>query len=168
MPYTFEPEEKYAKAYSMLPVSVKSAEIICRVIRKKPLKRAMRLLSDLEVEKRSLRGKYYTNTVTNIKKLVESCEKNAEFLGLDNEKLMVHASAHEGTKLRRRRRKGKFGNLMKRANVEIMLIERGRSEKVPMEKIKDQMKKKEKTATKPSAEKAGGQKAKETKEEGQK
>ncbi len=145
MSYTFEPEEKHAKAYSMLPVSVKSAEMICKVIRKKPLKRAMRLLYGLEAETRSLGGKHYTKTAENIRKLVESCEKNAVFLGLDNERLMVHASAHEGTRMRRRRRKGGFGNIMKRANVEIMLIEKGKSDKVPMEKVKEQTRKKDET-----------------------
>ena len=139
MPYTFNPEEKHAKAYSTLPISVKSAELLCRVIRKKPLRRVKRLLSDLESQRRSLGGKYHSNAVSNIKKLVESCEKNAEFLGLDNERLMVHASAHEGMTIRRRRRKGSFGNRMKRANVEVMLIESGRSDRVPKEKLKKQM-----------------------------
>ncbi len=139
MPYTFSPEEKHAKAYSTLPISVKSAETLCRVIRKKPLRRAKRLLSDLESQRRSLGGKYYSSAVSSIKKLVESCEKNAEFLGLDSERLMVHASAHEGMAVRRRRRKGAFGTMMKRANVEVMLIESGRSDRVPKEKIKKQM-----------------------------
>ncbi|MBI2579996.1 MAG: hypothetical protein HYW27_03780 [Candidatus Aenigmarchaeota archaeon] len=147
MPYTFEPEEKHAKAYSELPISVKSAEIVCRVIRKKPLKRAKRLLADLGTKKRSLGGKYYSGAVESIGMLLQSCEKNAEFLGLDNERLMVHASAHEGMRARRRRRKSTFGNMLKRAKVELMLIEKGKSDKVPMEKIKEQMKeaKKEKS-----------------------
>ena len=167
MPYTFQPEEKHAKAYSTLPISVKSAELICKVIRKKPLKRAKRLLFDLETERRSLGGKYYLKTVTNIRKLVESCEKNADFLGLDNERLMVHASAHEGMRMRRRRRKGKFGTIMKRANIEIMLIERGKSDKVPMENIKEQIKKDrdEKAPARPkeNIEKTGQKHAKESK-----
>jgi ribosomal protein L22 len=144
MPYTFVPEEKHAKAYSTLPISLKSAEIVCRVIRKKPLKRAKRLLTDLEARRRSLGGKYYTKTVVNLRELVESCEKNAEFLGLDTDRLMVHASAHEGVRIRRRRRKASFGSMLKRANIEIMLIERGKSDKVPREKIKEQIKSTEK------------------------
>jgi len=58
--------------------------------------------------------------------LIESCEKNAEFLGLDKGRLMVRASAHLGTMLKRRRRKAKFGSRMKATNLEIMLIESGR------------------------------------------
>lgn len=112
-------------------ISTKSAEFICRVIRKKTLKRAKRMLNDLSAGKRNLAGKYYTKTVKHILELLESCEKNAEFLGLDNERLFVHASAHQGTSLRRRRRKAAFGSAMKSTNMEIMLIERGTGKIAP-------------------------------------
>ncbi|MDI6720871.1 MAG: uL22 family ribosomal protein, partial [Candidatus Aenigmarchaeota archaeon] len=141
MAYSFVPKKKYAKASGRnIGISTKSAGVLCRVIRKKPLKRAKRLLVDLESRKRSLGGKYYSKTVMNIRKLVESCEKNAEFAGLDTDRLMVHASAHEGMRAKRRRRKAAFGNMLKRANIEVMLIERGKSDKISMEKIKEQTK----------------------------
>lgn len=125
--YTFVPKEKHAKVYGRnIKVSRKSATIICRVIKGKTLKRVKRLLNDLLSQKRNLRGKYYTKTVKAIKELLESCEKNAEFLGLEKERLFVHASAHQGTIIRRRRRKVEFGSRMKQTNIEIMLIERGK------------------------------------------
>ena len=126
MPYTFVPKERHAKAYSWLPISTKNAKIICRVIRKKRLARVKRLLADLLAKKRSLRGKYYTKTVFYIKKLLESCEKNAEFKGLDKEKLIVYASAHRGPTLWRPRRHREFGRRMKSTNVEIILVEKGK------------------------------------------
>lgn len=126
MPYTFQPKEKHAKAFGTLKISKKHATIICRVIRKKKLEVAKRLLEDLLAKRRSLRGKYYTKAVNEILKLLKSCEKNADFLNLDKGKLFVHASAHQGPNIRRRRRRFGFGSRMKIANVEIFLIERGK------------------------------------------
>ncbi|MBI4170932.1 MAG: hypothetical protein HY514_04505 [Candidatus Aenigmarchaeota archaeon] len=127
MTYTFAPKQRFAKASGTnMRISTKSAEVICRVIRKKPLKRAKRLLNDLAGQKRGLGVKYYSKTVKQILELLESCEKNAEFLGLENNRLFVHASAHQGTSIRRRRRKAAFGSAMKNTNMEIMLIERGK------------------------------------------
>ena len=61
--YTIKPSEKYAKVYGRnLRISNKDAIKLCRVIRKKPLDRAKRLLIDLASEKRSLAGKHYTKT----------------------------------------------------------------------------------------------------------
>ncbi|MCX6815709.1 MAG: hypothetical protein NT120_02570 [Candidatus Aenigmarchaeota archaeon] len=135
MPYTFEPKHQYAKASGTdVRISTKDSVIICKVIRNKPLKRAKRLLEDLSSKKRNLGGKYYSNAVDEILNLINSCEKNAEFLGLDNEKLFVHASASKGTNIHRRRRKGAFGSKMKATHVEIMLIERGKESKTKISK----------------------------------
>ena len=134
MSYTFIPKEKHAKAYgSNVRVSRKSATIICDVIKKKPLIRGKRLLIDLQAKRRSLRGKYYSKTVDEILQLLESCEKNADNLNLDKGKLFIHASAHKGTIMKRRRRRSKFGSQLKTANIEIMLIERGK-EKIKIKK----------------------------------
>jgi len=142
MTYTIKPKEKHAKAYgSNLRISTKDAIKICRVIRKKPLDRAKRLLVDLVSKKRSLAGSYYSKAVAEMLSLLESCEKNAEFLGLDPEKLMVHASAHTGPITRRRRRKSAFGSRMKSTNVEIMLIEKGKQRKETLEQLKQMEKK---------------------------
>ncbi len=138
MTYTFIPKEKFAKASGQnMRISNRKAEFMCKVIRKKTLTRAKRLLKDLSEERRSLDGKYYTKTAKEMLMLLESCEKNAEFLGLDADRLMVHASAHQGTSYRRRRRKSGFGSRMKTANVEIMLVEKGKmQEKVKKENMK--------------------------------
>ncbi|MBI3190556.1 hypothetical protein HYZ41_02535 [archaeon] len=146
MPYTFVPKQNFAKAYgSDLRISRKQAVKICSVIRNKPLVRARRLLVDLKEQKRTLEGKYYTKTVAEILNLLNSCEKNAEFLGLDMEKLFVNASAHKGTLLRRRRRKSGYGSIMKSSNIEIMLVERGKESKTKISKkqLKEIKKKKE-------------------------
>lgn len=142
MPYTFVPKFRHAKAYgSNLRVSAKSAAIICAAIRDKPLTRAKRLLVDLKSGRRNLKGKYYSGTVEGLLQLLESAEKNAENLGLESERLFVHASAHKGMALRRRRRKSGFGSKLKTANVEIMLIECGKADDMRRkEKLKEAVK----------------------------
>lgn len=145
MKQTFEPKHNYAKAFgSDMKMSMKSSMVLCNVIRNKPLTRAKRLLEDLIAQRRSLEGKYYTKAAKGILILLNSCQKNAEFKGLDTGRLFVHASAHKGTNIRRRRRKGAFGSTMKSTNMEIMLVERGRQPKdtVPKKKIKEQLTKK--------------------------
>lgn len=129
MPYTFKPKERHAKAYSWLNISQKDAKVICRVIRKKKLKVVKRLLEDLIARKRNLEGKYYTRAVTEIKKLLDSCEKNAKAIGLDIDKLFVYASSHKGPSIARRRRKREHGISMKSTNVEIILVEKGKEKK---------------------------------------
>ena len=139
MKETFIPKQNYAKAFGVnMRISTKSAQTISAVIRDKPLTRARRLLEDLKAGRRNLEGKYYTKTVKAIIELLNSCEKNAEFKNLDADRLFVHASAHKGTNMRRRRRKGAFGTKLKSTNMELLLIERGkeRKDKVPKKKIK--------------------------------
>jgi len=147
MPYTFEPNEKYAKAYgNNLRISAKKATLICRVIRGKKLKTAKRLLNDLSIETRALDGKHYTKTVRDILILLNSCEKNAENINLNTGNLFVHASASKGSAMRRRRRKSDFGSAMKSANIEIYLVERGSAkvEEKKSEKKKPETKKEDK------------------------
>jgi len=125
--YTFKPKQRFAKASGAnLNISKKDAAKVCKVIRGKKLTQVKRLLNDLSSEKRSLNGKYYTKAVTQIRELLGGCEKNAEFLALDIDRLFVHASAHHGSVIRRRRRKAAFGSRLKMTNLEIMLIEKGK------------------------------------------
>lgn len=137
MSYTFNPKEKCAKAYiTNSRISTKKAAKLCKIIRGKKLKVVRRLLQDLVNRRRSIDGKYYTKASEEMLRIMNSCTKNAEFMNLDTEKMFVHASAHMGTIIRRRRRKGGFGSRMKNSNIEFMLIERGSSDKVSMEKLK--------------------------------
>jgi ribosomal protein L22 len=142
MSYTFIPKKSFAKASAHnAKISTKNAEIVCAAIAKKPLNRAMRLLNDLAVERRSLGGKYYTKATKEIKLLLESCEKNAEFMNLEKGRLFVHASASKGSSFHRRRRKSAFGSRMKTTNLEILLIERGKESKKHAHTKKEHVKK---------------------------
>lgn len=142
---THVPKHNYARAFgTSMRISQKSASVVCKAIKNKPLTRAKRLLEDLKAERRTLGGKYYSKAVKNMLLLLNSCEKNAEFKGLDVDRLFVHASAHKGANIRRRRRKGAFGSAMKNTNMEILLIERGKQpkDKVSKKKIEEQLTKK--------------------------
>lgn len=135
MGYTFEPKQRSAKAFGTnMPISAKKAGFLCRVIRRKKLSVVKKLLDDLAEERRDLDGKYYTSTAAEMLKLLKSCEANAKNLGLDSGRLFVHASAHNGPNMRRPRRKGKFGSLMKMANIEMILIEKGKAGAAPKKK----------------------------------
>ncbi|HLD57112.1 MAG TPA: uL22 family ribosomal protein [archaeon] len=113
--YAYNPKtEKFARAYgSALRISTKSSTQVCRAITGLNLQKGKGLLSSLLEEKKSLDGKYYTNTTSELLGLLKSAESNAEFKGLDTEKLIIHASAHTGFafwrprrfKMRRQRRK---------------------------------------------------------------
>lgn len=126
MSYTINPKEKHAKARSTLFISPKDALIVCRAIRKKKLTTARRLLEDLVAKKRSLGGKYYSHAVSAVLKMLKSCEKNAENLGLEMGRLFVYASASYGPNMRRRRRRSDFGHQLKVTNLEIVLAEQGK------------------------------------------
>ncbi len=125
MMYTFKPKEDYAKANGVnLSISTKDSIIICRKIRGMYLYDAEKFLENLVNKKANLHGKYYTNATKTILDVLRSCKANAENLGLDMENLVVHASAHKGPTIKRRRRKSDFGSQMKITNIEIMLIEK--------------------------------------------
>ena len=122
--YTFEPEEKHAKAFGRnLSISMKDSLKVCKKIKGKPLVKAKKILNGLENETIHINGKYYTKAAGEIKNLIESCEKNADFLGLAKDNLKVHVSVHKGSNMRRRRRKAAFGNRMKSTNLEVILIQ---------------------------------------------
>ena len=126
MGYTFEPKQPHAKALAInVRISTKNAKVVCRVLRKKKLTVVRRLLQGLQDKTRDLDGKYYSHATDAMLILLNSCEKNADHKGLDRGKLFVHFSASEGTHVRRSRRKGSFGSLLKMTNLECILEERG-------------------------------------------
>ncbi len=110
--------KKSARAYGRgLSISSSSTAVLCRAVSGMRLERGKALLQDLLDQKRSLSGKYYTNTTRQVLNMVRSAESNAEIKGLDTEKLHIHASAHKGFTFyrprgwKRRREKRKSTNL---------------------------------------------------------
>jgi large subunit ribosomal protein L22 len=140
--YAFEGyvKENMARAKGdSLPVSTKQSCEICTFIRGRKLSTAKRMLSDVIAMKRAVPfkrfndnvghrkggvgpGRYPIKASAEILKVVEACEANAQFKGLDTASLsIVHANAnfasrpwHYGRQSRRK---------MKRTHIEIVAAE---------------------------------------------
>ncbi len=117
--YSTEPVEaaKTARAYGRdLPCSPKSGRNVARAIKGMPVTRAKLFLEDVKALKTAVPfkvrnrkihhrkgtgfgpGKYPVQTVKCMLKVLESAEANAEYKGLDKERLVItHSSAYQGT-----------------------------------------------------------------------
>lgn len=119
MKYTYNPNpKKSVKVFgSGLRISPKSSAVVCRAITNRHLDSGRKLLEDMLMKKRSIKGKYYTNVCKELLNLLTSAENNAEFKGLNVSKLHIHASAHKGfgfwrpRRFRLRRQKRKVANI---------------------------------------------------------
>ncbi len=121
--YSMTFKAEHAKLYSHnIPISLKSAKIVCSKIRKKKLKYAVSFLEDLIKEKQNINGKYYTKTASELLKLVKNLWKNAESKGLDAGELILYVSPKKGDTIHRRRRKSDFGTRMKAVHVEMFAV----------------------------------------------
>ncbi|MEE8403721.1 MAG: 50S ribosomal protein L22 [Candidatus Hydrothermarchaeaceae archaeon] len=141
-------EEKIAKAIGReLRISPKSSTEICRVVRKKNVDKAKEFLEDVVVMKRPVpmkkfkggvahrkglekayAGKYPVKAASQILKVLESAETNAEDKGLDTERLFVkHISTQRGRVIRGTRPRA-FGRASahneQTTNIEVVLQER--------------------------------------------
>jgi large subunit ribosomal protein L22 len=114
--------ERTAKASGReLRISPKHAREVCKTIKGMRSDRAKRYLEQVVAKKqpipfrrftkklghrhgmqKTMVGKYPVKAATEILKVLESAEGNAEFKGLDIERLrIIHASAYSGIKLKR-------------------------------------------------------------------
>lgn len=126
-----------------LPISTKYSIEICKYLRGKDLQRAKKLLVDAINLKKPIpftrfnadmghkkgefaSGRFAVKASASILELLESCEANAKYKGLDSSSLIiVHMNAHKGAQQwhygRQRRRK------MKRTHVELVVEETAKS-----------------------------------------
>jgi large subunit ribosomal protein L22 len=147
MSYSFEkynPEKMAVAVGRSLPVSTKHCIELTGRIRRKTLESAKRILNDVIEMKKPIAfkrfnggvghksgmaaGRYPIKAAAAVLKVVESCEANAQFKGLDTgNMLIIHSNASLGGKQyhygRQRRR------IMKRTMVEIVLEETGKATK---------------------------------------
>jgi len=131
-----------------LPISFKHSLEVCGFIRGKKLTLAKKHLKEVIELKRAvpykrfnqdlghkhgmMSGRFPVKTTEFILKLVESAEKNAQFKGMNVEKLaVVHIAAHKASRPSHGGRHR--GRSMKRAHIEIILQER-------QDKVKEQKK----------------------------
>ncbi|MCK5023148.1 MAG: hypothetical protein KAS04_03170 [Candidatus Aenigmarchaeota archaeon] len=114
--------KKSAKCYGKaLRISTKSSVIVCRKVSGMNLQKGKRLLQDIVDEKRSIDGKFYTNTTKSILEIIKSAEANAEFKGLDSSRMIIFASAHTGFTFMRPRRMKMRRTQRKMTNIQVVL-----------------------------------------------
>jgi large subunit ribosomal protein L22 len=142
-----DPEKTVKASGREVRVSHKSAREVCKTIKGMKLTQAKQYLRDVMDKKRAVpfrrfkkkaghrhglektyAGKYPVKAAEHILKIVEGAEANAEYKGLDTERLRImHASAYPGMKIKRymQRAQGratpKFNTL---SHIEIVLEER--------------------------------------------
>ncbi|MBN1897093.1 MAG: hypothetical protein JW789_05250 [Candidatus Aenigmarchaeota archaeon] len=121
--YAFKPaSKKSVKVYGRgINVSEKSGKILCKEMNGKNVVKAKAFLQRLLDRTQDLDGKYYTKTAGHLLDLIKSAESNAEFKGLDVEKMVVNASVHNGFKFMRPRRFKMRRQQKKIANVQVIL-----------------------------------------------
>ena len=148
-------KEHMAKASGkLLAISTKASIEICNSIRKKTVAKAKNLLKEVITLRKPVKytrfmngaghkkgmasGKYPVKASSEILKVIETAEANAQFKGLNTSNLIInHLSAHKAGNVwhygRVRRRK------MKRTHIEI-IVEEGKSEKKTADKkpVKDE------------------------------
>jgi len=117
--------KKSVKVYGRnLRISTKSSVHVCKAITRTSALKAKNLLQNLSAEKVSLDGKYYTKVVGEMLDLLKLAESNAESKGLDADKMVVHASAHQGFTYQTPRRFKLARRQSKMTNLQIILEER--------------------------------------------
>jgi large subunit ribosomal protein L22 len=177
MSYSFQkynPEKMAIAVGKSLPVSTKHCIELTGRIRRKSIESAKRILNDVIEMRKPIAFKRYTGSVGHkrgmaagrypvkaagaVLRVLESCEANAQFKGLDTGSMViVHSNAQLGGKQyhygRQRRR------IMKRTMVEIVLEETGKSvkDKKPAKEVKQEKTDKQ-SQEKPAAEKTAEKK----------
>ena len=104
--YAYNPNPKRSvKVYGRgARISTKNSVVVCKALTGLNLDKGKKLLLNLLTQKESLDGKFYTNVVKELSGLLSSAESNAEFKGLDPNKLHIHVSAHKAFTYMRPRR----------------------------------------------------------------
>ena len=124
--YAYKPNpKKSAKAYGRnLDLSVKDAQLVCKAINRLQLQKGIALLEGLAGERRDINGKHYTKTAREILDLLKSAQSNAEFKGLEEEKLHIYASSHKGFETSTGRRHQVAAQKRIYTHVQLVLVER--------------------------------------------
>ncbi|MGQ9543464.1 MAG: 50S ribosomal protein L22 [Candidatus Bathyarchaeia archaeon] len=115
-----DPERTVKCSGRELRISPKASVEICKAIKGMRLPEAKKLLEEVAAKKRSIpyrryhkevphrggqgfyAGRFPVKAATRIRRLLEELEANAEYKGLDVEKIrLIHAASHRGMKVRK-------------------------------------------------------------------
>lgn len=107
-----------------LRISAKDSMEVCKALRGMALPRATGFLEQVIAGKQSIRGKYHTSTAKEFLSLLKSAEANADFRGLDAERLFLQASAHKGYSYHTSRRIKSRGQKRGVTHIDLVLTQR--------------------------------------------
>lgn len=107
-------------------ISFKHSLILCRVLRRKKVSSAKKILEDLIAQKRSLNRKYFINASKKFLEVLKDAEANAKQKKLNLDDLFIKIiKADKGEKFIRPKSRAKFrGREAKSTNIKIILEER--------------------------------------------
>jgi ribosomal protein L22 len=124
MKYTISKNKK-ASASSTLRISHKNAAEVCKVLNRKKLSEAKKILTDVLNQNSTIKRKYYSKTTDEILKVLKQLEFNARKKELDADSMFLFISVHRGPTMHRaRRRWRKFGSRMKSCHVQAILSDK--------------------------------------------
>jgi ribosomal protein L22 len=124
MKYTISKNKK-ASASSTLRISHKNAAEVCKVLNRKKLAEAKKILTDVLNQDSTIKRKYYSKTTDEILKVLKQLEFNARKKELDADNMFLFISAHRGPTMHRaRRRWRKFGSRMKSCHIQAILSDK--------------------------------------------
>jgi large subunit ribosomal protein L22 len=124
MKYAYKPSSSnYVRVCGQgLRISRKHSIAICKKLTGCSLAKGKLLLENLINGKRTIDGKHYFTKASNaILNLLNSAEKNAEFKGLDTDRLIIHAWAGKGYTFLRPRRAKLRGQQRRITHIQITL-----------------------------------------------
>lgn len=114
-----------ASTSATLRISHKSAAKFCKVINRKKLAEAKKVLDKISKGDVSIEGRTYNSIAEEIAKMLNQLESNARKKNLDSDNMFVFASTHRGpTMYRNRRRWRKFGARLKSCHIQLVLSEK--------------------------------------------
>jgi ribosomal protein L22 len=124
MKYTISKNKK-ASASSTLRISHKNAAEVCKVLNRKKLAEAKKILTDVLNQDSTIKRKYDSKTTDEILKVLKQLEFNARKKELDADNMFLFISAHRGPTMHRaRRRWRKFGSRMKSCHIQAILSDK--------------------------------------------
>ncbi|MBN2202602.1 MAG: hypothetical protein JW700_00215 [Candidatus Aenigmarchaeota archaeon] len=128
-----------AKASATMKISHKDSVKFCKVINRKKLSVAKKILEEIKQGRKTLNGKTYDNIRKEMQMMLHQLEMNGRKEGLDVDNLYVFISTHRGPTMHRgRRRWRKFGSKMKACHVQTVLSESSSFVKKPTAKEKSE------------------------------
>jgi len=119
--YTIPIEKGMVCAKSLIHISTVSTQKVARKINGVEFAKAKKFIEDLNNEKVSIDGKYFTRSTNEVFKLIKTLEANANAQSIDTESMKLFVSVSKGPSMYRGKRRNNFGHRLKMTHVQVVL-----------------------------------------------